>query len=215
MSEAANGISGNKEPVGQTDKEKELEQKRTARAKRRLERDKAGTSGSEGSEEKAEGPKKPEEHAREEPKKRGPGRPKGSTNSNTKSRKKKASLSLEDLGTKEGANALVAVHQMAAVYTGLPMLEITEQEATILGTGMAEVAALYDFNLTPKQQAFRALAVACILVYGPRVPLVIGTVKQRSKQRRSKAAETSVNENTENETVVPYPTGAPIVGDNQ
>jgi hypothetical protein len=215
MPEAATGIDGNKDPVGQTDKEKELEQKRTARAKRRLERDKAGTSGSEGSEGKAEGPKKPEEHAREEPKKRGPGRPKGSTNSNTKSRKKKASISLEDLGTKEGANALVAIHQMAAVYTGLPMLEITEQEAAILGKGIADVAAQYDFGLSPKQQAWSALAMACVMVYGPRTSLVIGTVKQRSKQRRSKAAETPVNENTENETVVPYPTGAPIVGDNQ
>jgi hypothetical protein len=215
MPETSSGIDADKGPVGEADKEKGIEQKRAARAKRRLERDKGGTSGSAGSEEETEGPKKPEAHAREEPKKRGPGRPKGSTNSNTKTRKKKASISLEDLGTKEGANALVAIHQMAAAYTGLPMLEITEQEAAILGKGVADVASQYDFGLSPKQQAWGALAMACVMVYGPRTPLVIGAVKQRSKQRRAKTAETPVDESTENEPGVPYPTGAPIVGDNQ
>lgn len=82
------------------------------------------------------------------------------------SKKKGVSFSGDDISTL--AKQVTGLHQLAAIATGIPELQITEEEGQMLGMSIANVAQEYDLSLDGKTGALLQLAAACGMIYVPR-----------------------------------------------
>lgn len=122
-----------------------------------------------------------------EPKKRGPGRPKGSTNKKSgetpKRRGNAKRASVESFGRQ-----IVGVHAMAGVLTGLPELAISEKEGEVLAEALIVVSEEYGVALTGKTAATIQLFAAIGMVYGPRAVLIGRRVEAQNRQQARQEA---------------------------
>lgn len=133
-----------------------------------------------------------------EPKKRGPGRPRGSTNktaSKTASGRgpgrprKTANKKAADIG--DLAKQLVGIHQLIAMATGFPEVQIHEDEGMMLAQGFTAVADEYGLALSGKTGAAIQLFGACAMVYVPRAMMIRKKIDaQRAAQRQAEESNT-------------------------
>ena len=105
-----------------------------------------------------------------EPVKKRRGRKPGSTN---KSKENAGRLAI-------GANQIQGLHVVLAKLTGQPIFEISEFEAQMLATSIANVSEHYDLTASSKTMAIVGLIGACGIVYVPRV------VEVRRQNRKPK-----------------------------
>lgn len=116
------------------------------------------------------------------PQKRGPGRPRkdGSTPPGVKTEKPGAPRAAEAKPQKRGAKMsaeaistlakqIEGMHAMAAMMTGLPILQISSAEASLLAGGISAVAEEYGLALDGKTGAALQLFGAAAMVYAPRI----------------------------------------------
>lgn len=116
------------------------------------------------------------------PQKRGPGRPRrdGSTppgpkaetpgaakKAEAKPQKRGAKMSAEAVGTL--AKQIQGMHVMAAMMTGIGILQISEAESSLLAGGLSAVAEEYGLALDGKTGAALQLFGAAAMVYAPRI----------------------------------------------
>lgn len=123
----------------------------------------------------------PETPAEAAPAKRGRGRPPGSgSKASAEKSPGKKTRDVADL-----ARQIQGIHRVAALATGLPLLEIADQEAAMLASGISAVAEEYGFALSGKTGAALQLFAAMGFVYGPRV---IAVKRMRDEMRAAQAA---------------------------
>ena len=102
----------------------------------------------------------------EQPKKRG--RPRSSSSADgAKYGSKKPGLEVEAL-----AKNLQAIHDLAALATGLPILSIEDKEAKSMATAVSNLAAQYDMVLDPRTVAWVNLLGVMASIYGPRFLMI-------------------------------------------
>jgi hypothetical protein len=87
----------------------------------------------------------------------------------------------EDIGAL--AKQIQGLHALGAMVTGIPELQIAEQEAHALAGGVVAVAKEYNLEISGKTGALIQLAAACAAVYIPRVLII----KQRAAQAQAQA----------------------------
>lgn len=110
----------------------------------------------------------------------GPGRPKSSA-------KKKGKISFDGDSLATLAKQVQGLHQLVALATGIPELQLREEEAQMLGGAIAAVCEEYDLSLSGKTGAMLQLAAAAAMVYAPRFAIVTQRVKQQQAAARQKA----------------------------
>lgn len=109
--------------------------------------------------------------------KRGRGRPRGSTNAARKQAPKEVSADLTSL--------LLTTHFMLAKLTKVSELELTEEEAKILGDAMARVNREFGVQImSPKTAALVNLATAGVGVYGPRMMAMANNAKNKKEAEK-------------------------------
>ena len=82
---------------------------------------------------------------------------------------------------------LLAVHVGIANISHMPELEIGESEAKQLATSLDAVAAQYKIKLDGKHGAVAGLISTLVMVYGPRVAIIV----MRQKAEAKNASQTS------------------------
>lgn len=111
--------------------------------------------------------------------KRKPGRPR--SNTPPAGNRAKSLESIERL--------LVAVHVGIANISHMPELEIGESEAKQLATSLDAVAAQYKIKLDGKHGAVAGLISTLVMVYGPRVAVIV--MRQKAEAKNASAAPTA------------------------
>lgn len=66
-------------------------------------------------------------------------------------------------------SALINVHALLAGMTAIPEIAIEREQAEILAAAASEVMALYDFGMSPEQQAWVNLMMVAGSIYGTKV----------------------------------------------
>lgn len=111
----------------------------------------------------------------DQPKKRGRPRKSADTGSDRtgsysatgkRTAKEKADI-LENL-----AFQLKGIHELAALYTGLPVLQLTEDESKKLAVAARDVMQYYNFMPDPKVMAWVELLGVSAVIYIPRILLI-------------------------------------------
>lgn len=115
------------------------------------------------------------------PAKRGRGRPPGSGKTTAEKSPGKKTRDVADF-----ARQIQGLHRVAAMATGLPVLEIADHEAAMLASGITAVADEYGLALSGKTGAALQLFAAMGFVYGPRVLMV---KRMRDEAQRAAKAE--------------------------
>ncbi len=146
----------------------------------------------------------------EEPRKRG--RPKGSTNKANTSEKPEIEKLLDEQngtvpesekpqakkrgpkgGTKASveamANQLVGVHQLVAMVTGIPEIQIAPQEGVALAGAIQNVCDEYGLSISGKTGAALQLLAAAAMIYGPRAL----AIHQKVRAAQAREIATSAN----------------------
>lgn len=103
--------------------------------------------------------------------------------SGPKPRKGKVKFDSEAQG--QLAKQIEGLHQLMALATGIPELQVQTAEAQMLGTAVAAVCEEYDLSLSGKTGAMLQLLAAAAMVYAPRVAVIGRRVKEN--QARAKA----------------------------
>lgn len=113
---------------------------------------------------------------------RGPGRPRkdaaappgpkaekpgAAKSAESKPQKRGAKMSAEAVSTL--AKQIQGMHAMAAMMTGIGLLQITADESSLLATGLSAVAEEYGLALDGKTGAALQLFGAAAMVYAPRI----------------------------------------------
>lgn len=80
------------------------------------------------------------------------------------------------------AQQLVGVHQIVAMVSGIPEVQINEQEASHLAKGITAVCEVYDLSLDGKTGAALQLVAAAAMIYGPRIWAFTARVKSERAQ---------------------------------
>lgn len=111
---------------------------------------------------------------------KGPGRPKGKS--------KSVSIDASDMGKQ-----IAGLHQLAALFTGIPEFALAPQEAEMLGQAVAAVCEEYDLSMSGKTGAALQLFAAAAMVYGPRVGLIGARVKANKAAAAQARAAAVVN----------------------
>lgn len=114
----------------------------------------------------------------EAPRKRG--RPAGSKTAKPGA-EKSATRKAQD--TAALAHQIKGLHSLAAMATGLQIMNISDQEAGILASGVNAVCEEYGFALTGKTGAALQLFAAAAMVYAPRIMYL------QAEKAKQKAAE--------------------------
>ena len=104
----------------------------------------------------------------------------GAASSARPSRQKKPK-SAADVGAL--AKQLTGLHVMASMMTGIPEVQISEGEATMLASGIMGVADQYDLSIDGKTGAAIQLLAAAAMVYGPRLL----AIKAKAKAAKANA----------------------------
>lgn len=105
------------------------------------------------------------------------GRPKGSG-------KKKGHIHFDGDSLATLAKQVEGLHQLMALATGIPELQVRPEEAQMLGGAIAAVCEEYDLSLSGKTGALLQLAAAAAMVYAPRFAVVTQRVKQQQAARQ-------------------------------
>ena len=100
-------------------------------------------------------------------------------------KKGKVTFDTESLGTL--AKQVEGLHQLVALATGIPELQVRHEEAAMLSTAIAAVCEEYDLSLSGKTGALLQLAAAAAMVYAPRFGMVMQRVKQQQAAARQRA----------------------------
>jgi len=98
-----------------------------------------------------------------EPPKRRRGRPPGAK---AKPKPKKTIYGGDEIGIM--GRQLVGVHQIVAMVTGIPEIQIQEQEGALLAQSIANVANEYGLEIDGKTGASVQLFMTVAMIYGPR-----------------------------------------------
>lgn len=120
--------------------------------------------------------------AGEAPRKRG--RPKGSSTGKS-SAEKSPGRKAQD--TAALAHQIKGLHSLAAMATGLQIMQISDQEAAMLASGVNAVCEEYGFALTGKTGAALQLFAAAAMVYAPRIMYLQA---EKAKQKAAEQPET-------------------------
>lgn len=83
------------------------------------------------------------------------------------------------------AKQVQGLHQLAALATGIPELELQREEAEMLGVAIARVCEEYGLSLSGKTGALLQLAAAGAMIYAPRLSAVASRVKQQAQAKRA------------------------------
>lgn len=83
------------------------------------------------------------------------------------------------------ANQVKGLHTLAAMGTGIPELNLADQEAIMLADAMANVAEQYGLSLGGKTGALIQMAAACALIYAPR----FAALNERVKANKAKVVQ--------------------------
>lgn len=97
----------------------------------------------------------------------------------SKPRKQKASYSEADIGLM--AKQLVGLHQIAAMATGIPEIQIAEHEAALLAAAIVNVSTQYDLAIDGKTGALIQMVGVAAMIYVPR----LGAVSKRAKEAKA------------------------------
>lgn len=95
---------------------------------------------------------------------------------------KKTPLSAEKL-----ARQLQGVHLIAAAALG-PEMAIDEKEAEMLAESVVTLAKEYDIVPSGKAVAWTGFVTTVLMVYGPRMPVVMSKIKAMTQARRTPSA---------------------------
>lgn len=126
-------------------------------------------------------------------KRRGRGRPAGSTNKRKATTARGQKAELEKLGRQA-----VGAHMMIAGLTGMPELQITEAEGVALAEVLMSGAEEFGFEISGKAGfVIQALATVA-MIYGPRLIMI---------QRRLYAPQPEQREEPQQPVPANYPTG--------
>lgn len=81
------------------------------------------------------------------------------------------------------AKQLAGLHVMASMMTGIPEVQISDAEATMLAGGIMGVADQYDLSIDGKTGAAIQLLAAAAMVYAPRIL----AIKAKAKAAKANA----------------------------
>ncbi len=110
---------------------------------------------------------------------RGRGRPRGSRTASSPSKSKPKE------GKQDLTIILLGLHSMAAAFTKVEELELSEKEAKLLSDNIAAVNELYGGIVVPeKVQAWLNLTFAAGSVYGPRIVAHKLRMKKEAEQKK-------------------------------
>lgn len=93
-------------------------------------------------------------------------------------------------------NQLVGIHQLVAMFTGTPEMQISPEEGKALGEAVVGVCNEYGLSVDGKTGAAIQLFAACAMIYAPRVMAVRYRYAQEALARQQEA----------NNNVSTYPT---------
>ncbi len=97
-------------------------------------------------------------------------------------RKPKVSFSGEDISTL--SKQIVGLHKLASLASGIPELEIGDDEGAMLGAAVANVAQEYNLELNGKTGAMLQLIAACGMIYVPRFMHLQKRVAQMKAEKK-------------------------------
>jgi len=86
---------------------------------------------------------------------------------------------------------LVGIHALAAMFTQLPELQLSEQEGEQLGAAIINVCDQYSLSVDGKTGAAIQLLAAAAMIYAPRAFMI----KRRLEEQRKVAEQTPMQPN--------------------
>lgn len=113
------------------------------------------------------------------------GTPRPEIKASEKPNKRKGKVSFDDAAKNALAQQVYALHQIAALTTGIPELNIHAVEANSLAGAIANVCEEYDLALDGKTGALIQLAAACAAIYVPRYFTLQARVKKAKDMQNS------------------------------
>lgn len=84
-------------------------------------------------------------------------------------------------------NQLVGIHQLVAMFTGTPEMQISPEEGKALGEAVVGVCNEYGLSVDGKTGAAIQLFAACAMIYAPRVMAVRYRYAQENLARQQEA----------------------------
>lgn len=105
------------------------------------------------------------EQPAEQPKKRRGRRTKAEIEAAGGTHKKK----VVSVGAKELATKVKGAHHFLAMFTGIPVIELNDEESEQLASASIAVLSQYDMALSPKAAAWLNLAATLGMIYGVRI----------------------------------------------
>lgn len=145
----------------------------------------------------------------EEPERRRPGRPKKNSGNNledklqfnpvegdagSKSTRKPGRPSKADskvaIDPGKLGNQLIGIHQLMAMFTNTPELQLTPQAGQALGEAIVAVCNEYDLNISGKTGAMVQLLATSAMIYAPMVMQIRYRVAQEELAREQSANQT-------------------------
>lgn len=97
----------------------------------------------------------------------------------TKTRSKKADYTAADIAVM--GKQLVGIHIMLAQVTGIPEMQIANDEGVMLATSFVNIANQYDLAIDGKTGAAIQLFATAAMIYGPRALHVRARMKQQAQ----------------------------------
>lgn len=82
---------------------------------------------------------------------------------------------------------LQGLHQMAAIISGIPVLQIRPDEGDMLAAAIVNVSEQYDLSIDGKTGALIQILGAAAMIYVPRFGMVMAMSKQAKAQRKAAA----------------------------
>lgn len=117
----------------------------------------------------------------------------------TAPRKKAAnrkSYTTADIGAM--AKQLVGLHQIGAMMTGIPEIQISEQEAAALSAAIVNISEQYDLAIDGKTGALIQILGTAAMIYVPRISLINARAKANKVARQQAAQNGTVESPTVN-----------------
>jgi len=94
--------------------------------------------------------------------------------------RRKKGMSAEDQSNL--SRQIIGLHQIAAMATGIPELQVGEKEAELLASALANVSAEYGLSLSGKTGATLQLLGVAAMVYLPRLSALKARVAAKKAQ---------------------------------
>ena len=97
--------------------------------------------------------------------------------------RRKKGMSVEDQSNL--SRQIIGLHQIAAMATGIPELQVGEKEAELLASALANVSAEYGLSLSGKTGATLQLLGVAAMIYLPRLSALKTRVAAKKAQGAS------------------------------